>query len=70
MGNDNPPSSGMSRHHPSSGGSQAIGHDERAVLDAMRAVESGQRPGLLTLYYNGSNWLLYEAPRPKYLRNG
>lgn len=58
----------VNRYHPS-GSSQAIGHDEKAVLDAMRAVENGQRPGLLTLYYNGSAWLLYEAPRPKYLRN-
>jgi hypothetical protein len=44
--------------------------DERAVLDYMRAIESDRRPGVVVLYWNGSNWVSYENPQARWLPRG
>jgi hypothetical protein len=41
--------------------------DEQIILDALRAAERTARPALLALYYNGSNWLLYDYEQPRWL---
>ena len=48
-------------------GSGDLRADEQAVLDALRVTEQTQRPGLLVLYYNGTNWMLYDNTLPKWL---
>ena len=45
----------------------AIGADECSVIEAMNTVEQNHRPGLITLYYNGRNWLLYDDQQPRFL---
>jgi hypothetical protein len=48
-------------------GLAALQQDEIEIVDTMRRIAGQERPGLLVAYFNGSNWLLYETPKPKWL---
>ncbi len=45
--------------------------DESEIVAMMRRIEQRDRPGLLVVYYNGSNWMLYHTHEdtPRHLPN-
>lgn len=45
----------------------ALRVDEMTIIDTMRRLEQQQHPGIMIVYYNGSNWMLYEAPQARRL---